>query len=155
MMDTLQSDDRLLLYKVGKYKRGDIIVFVSPETVGFPEDKQVLLVKRIIGLPGDTVSITRDPATGVCVTYVNDKPIDEPYVKDNFTGNTVFSYTQLGDDEFFYMGDNRLDSKDSRYGLIGTFSKDVIKGRAILRFIIGNNEDGKFVFDMDAIKRTG
>jgi signal peptidase I len=113
-------------------RRKDIIVF------RYPRGPETDFVKRVIGLPGDTVSI-RDR-----VVYINGKPLDEPYVihKDPrifpykpmqiepFRSRDQMSPYTVPDDEYWAMGDNRDFSSDSRYW--GTVPRSMIKGRAFL-----------------------
>lgn len=83
-------------------ERGSIVVF------HFPLNPERNFVKRVIGLPGDTVSIKRG------VTYIDGKPLDEPYVRTP-KNNENAEYPTVADDEYFVMGDNRLYSNDSRH----------------------------------------
>ncbi|MDR0751542.1 MAG: signal peptidase I [Christensenellaceae bacterium] len=153
MLNTLNHSDQVVVYKLGKYKRGDIIVFESSETYNVEGADSVYLVKRIIGLPGDTVEVRLNESSNKFETYVNDLLIDEPYVHDENMGGNSSSKIKLSENEFFYMGDNRKVSRDSREaGLIGVFSDDAIVGRVIVRYVIGMIE-GKFNFDVEFIKR--
>lgn len=91
-----------------KIQRGDVIIFQPPN--GEPGD---YFIKRVIGLPGDTVEIKDG------WVYVNDEKIDEPYLNEDNYGNTqpyrVSSETyEVPDGEYFVMGDNRTKSSDSR-----------------------------------------
>lgn len=100
--------------------------------VVYNEEKQENWVKRVIGLPGDTVFAKDD------VVYVNGLPIDEPYLDNNYVnqirdqGNVFtedFEKVTLGEDEYFLMGDNRVISYDSRN--VGPFKRDDIRGKDI------------------------
>jgi signal peptidase I len=87
-------------------ERGHVVVFK------FPEDPTRDFIKRVIGLPGETVEI-RDN-----VVYVNGTPIDEPYLTDEARRqNGDFPPFEVPEDSLFVMGDNRSNSADSRYGL--------------------------------------
>lgn len=94
-----------------EYKRGDVVV-VRLHT-------ETLIVKRIIGTPGDHVLIDNG------VVWVNDERITEEYVKYNSLLESVDA--RLGDDEYFVMGDNRSDSLDSRY--FGAVQRDDVLGK--------------------------
>ncbi|MEM8858080.1 MAG: signal peptidase I [Chloroflexota bacterium] len=88
-----------LSYFLDKPERGDIIV------LHFPNDRSRDFIKRIVGLPGDTVSISNGEVR------VNDVLIDEPYIKDPSPNNQSWVVTE---DHYFVMGDNRRNSSDSR-----------------------------------------
>lgn len=119
MNPTLQDGEYILInklaYKLGEPMRGDIVVFV------FPMNPEEDLIKRIIGLPGDTVSI-QDGALSI-----NGVAIDEPYIN----APPAYSGTwQVSEGELFVLGDNRNDSRDShQWGLLPV--ENVI-GRAVL-----------------------
>ncbi len=105
MLPTLVQGDRLIVsrlsYIFGEPDRGDIIVFQYP----YGPDKD--FVKRIIGLPGETVAVQNGQV------YINNQPLSsEPYVK--FASHDTYGPITLGDDEYFVMGDNRSGSSDSR-----------------------------------------
>ena len=82
-------------------KRGNIIVFQAPQ------DPSRDFVKRVIGLPGEKISIKGG------VVYIDGQPLDEPYIKASLTRETQ-DYGILGEDQYFVMGDNRRFSNDSR-----------------------------------------
>ena len=88
-----------LSYFLAEPERGDIIV------LHFPNDRSRDFIKRIVGLPGDTVSINNGEVR------VNNQLIDEPYIKDPSPNNQTWTVTE---DHFFVMGDNRRNSSDSR-----------------------------------------
>lgn len=125
MVPTFQNNDYLVVEKLGYYikppERGDVIVFHSPIESGRT------LIKRIIGLPGETVEIDGER------TFIKkgETTIElfEPYVKLP-TPNVSGIYT-LGTDEYFMMGDNRAGSYDSRSW--GPIHKKAIIGRPIVR----------------------
>lgn len=113
-----------LSYKFHPPHRGDVIVF------HYPKDRSKYFIKRIIGLPGETV-ITHDTT----VTIKNDEHpegfvLNEPYVSRAVDGNI---FDKLGKDEYFVMGDNRPASSDSRYW--GNLPKKLIVGRVYLRLL--------------------
>lgn len=95
-------------------KQGDIVVF------RFPLDPKQTFVKRVIGVPGDTVEIRRGRV------FVNDNPLDESYVVHD--SRETLPPVEVGADEYYVMGDNRLQSNDSRNW--GTVHVDNIVGRA-------------------------
>ena len=111
-------------------RRGDIVVFK------YPEEPDRDFIKRIIGLPGETVELKAKKV------YINGQPIDEPYVHfltppssdlQEVTSSDVrerFGPVTVPADHYFVMGDNRDNSQDSRYW--GFLPRDYIKGRALL-----------------------
>lgn len=109
-----------------QYRRGDVVYFVPPEGAMYKE--RGYFVKRIIGIPGDTVEIKGG------MVYVNDKPLDEPYKADVPTQPGLMTEkVTLAEDTFFVMGDNRNPggSYDSRF--FGPLKRDHIKGVIVLR----------------------
>ena len=113
-----------LSYRFSPPERGDVIVF------RFPQNPSRFFIKRIIGLPSETVVLN-----GTTVTVINDEhpdgiTLDEPYVATEHNKDTNLSM-KLGDDEYFVMGDNRRASADSRYW--GPLETERIIGRAYLR----------------------
>jgi len=134
MENTLHENDYIIMYKQAYRsklpERGDIIIFQSdlpdPET-----GKDKLLIKRVIGLPGDEISI-RDNQL-----YINGSYYKEDYLKDGYTptGNNPAPGETLTvpDNQFFVMGDNRAGSVDSRSAEVGCVHLDLIRGKAVLR----------------------
>ena len=121
MYPTLMQGDRLIVsrlsYLFGEPDRGDIIVFQ------YPFDPQRDFVKRIIGLPGETVAIQNGQV------FINGKPLpEEPYVQNH--SQDRFGPVTLGEDEYFVMGDNRTGSSDSRSW--GPLQEHFIIGKAWL-----------------------
>jgi signal peptidase I len=123
MEDTIQVNDRLfafrLSYLLSQPERGDIIIFDSNY-----EDK--LLVKRIIGLPGETIEIKDNQV------LVDGVVIDESYVKEDIRGD--FGPYSVPEDSYFMLGDNRNGSHDSRKWDNPYITKDAIKGKAFLKY---------------------
>ena len=115
MKQTLKNGDILLLYKLGNVKRNDIIVLHE-------EKDNEKIIKRVIGMPGDTVAIKNGEI------YINDKVIKDTYAYGE-TGD--YNKITLDSDEYFILGDNRLISKDSRY--FGPIKESEIKGKIIFR----------------------
>ncbi len=128
MDPTFHSTDYLIIdrvsYRLEEPERGDVIVF------RFPQDPSRSFIKRVIGLPGETVTIKDQKVTIINAINPDGFTIDEPYVS---TENLRESDTRvtLGKDEFFVMGDNRKASADSRTW--GTLPRGNITGRALLR----------------------
>ena len=129
MEPTFYGDDRLVVsrvnYLIGTPQRGDILVFNS--LVESEAAQGIMLIKRVVGLPGETVQI-RDQKV-----YVNGIELDEPYIKEPCQINRCRddSWT-LGANEFFMMGDNRNNSRDSRR--FGPVPFEHIVGQVIFRY---------------------
>ena len=115
MKNTLKNGDILLLYKLVSINRLDIIVLDE-------EKDNEKIIKRVIGLPGETVAIKKGKI------YINDKIIDDEYA---YGETSDYDKVTLEDDEYFILGDNRLISKDSRY--FGPIKKSEIKGKIVFR----------------------
>lgn len=129
MQDTLNPNDYIIMYRRAysgdkEPKRGDIVIFKSE--LQDENGKNKLLIKRVIGLPGDKITINDGKV------YINDKEYDESYLKDGYTTGSVNNF-KVPKGEYFVMGDNRVVSIDSRYNEVGCIKKDAIKGRAVLR----------------------
>ena len=144
MESTLQDKDNILVeklsYRFGDPKRFDIVIFYHFFDDEFAEDGEKVVhdktdeesydfyVKRIIGLPGETVQIVGE------TIYINGEPLEENYGKDPITYEGVAEEPiKLGEDEYFVLGDNREVSQDSRYEEVGNIKKDLIVGKAWLR----------------------
>lgn len=129
MEDTFHNNEYLIVdqvtYRFEEPERGDVIIFK------YPRDHSKYFIKRIIGLPGETVVVE-----GSSVTIKNtDDPdgftLDESYAE---LGSARFDQTiTLGEEEYFVMGDNRDHSSDSRTW--GVLKKEEIVGRALLRLL--------------------
>ena len=129
MQDTLNPNDYIIMYRRAysgdkEPKRGDIVIFKSE--LQDENGKNKLLIKRVIGLPGDKITINDGKV------YINDKEYDESYLKDGYTTGSVNNF-KVPKGEYFVMGDNRVVSIDSRYSEVGCIKKNAIKGRAVLR----------------------
>lgn len=134
METTLMNKDYVLTdkisYRTGDPQRGDIIVIHAPEAANCPTGTGCDFIKRLIGLPGDTVEV-RDNGL-----FVNGNKLREPYIDEgvqtipgNFTRDRVIT---LGPDQYFVVGDNRMHSSDSRAW--GSVSRADIVGRAFFRY---------------------
>lgn len=128
MEEQLQDGDQLLVEKVSghfkEYKRFDVVVFYP---FGKEKSKEYY-VKRVIGLPGETIQIKGDDI------YIDGEVLDEDYGKDPMTYSGIASEPiTLEADEYFLLGDNREISFDSRYEQVGTVHKDQIEGKAFFR----------------------
>jgi len=134
MYPTFENSDYLIVDQASYYfknpERFDVIVF------RYPNDQTKFFIKRIIGLPNETVDIK-----GSLVTITNtENPkglvLEQPYVK-NQANNT--EHFELKNDEYFVMGDNRGASSDSRYW--GALKKELIMGKAFIRLLPIKNID--------------
>lgn len=116
MYPTLNEGEKLIVYKLDKaYDRGDIVVFKPID------DYTKYYIKRVIALPGETIEIKNG------ITYVDGLVLREDYIQDK--GDFNMEKYRLKEDEYFVMGDNRNNSRDSRY--FGPIKKDTIYGKII------------------------
>ena len=120
MTDTLQDQDIVVAVSSSKYKTGDVIAFYYNNNI---------LVKRVIASAGDWVDIDKDGGV-----YVNDQPLDEPYITEKALGdcNIDLPY-QVPDGRCFVMGDHRATSIDSRNTAVGCVGNDMVVGKILLR----------------------
>lgn len=128
MDDTLHDGERLLIEKVTRYYGGldryDIVVLDPGNAEGS------LYIKRIIGLPGETIHIDWEGNI-----YINGKPLeDDVYGKEKILEpGRAYEDIILGEDEYFVMGDNRNDSLDSRFEEVGNVKQNQIIGRVVIQ----------------------
>jgi signal peptidase I len=127
MNDTLQDEDRLLInkfsYRFRELDRYDIVVFK------YAYDTETDYIKRVIGLPGETVRI--DEFGNI---YINDELLEEDYGKEVMVDPGIAAKgVTLEANEYFVLGDNRNNSSDSRSPDVGVVSKKQIRGTAWLR----------------------
>ncbi len=127
MESTLSNEDHLLVdkisYRFHDPERFDIIVFP------FQYDKETYYIKRIIGMPGETVRIDEDGNI-----YIDEELLEEDYGREVIENpGRAVEPIMLGDDEYFVMGDNRNNSSDSRDPSVGNIHRNDIIGRAFIR----------------------
>lgn len=145
MLDTIHVNDRVMVnklaYQLGEPERGDVVVFRDPgepeieesipeavirsvlEAVGIRTRGRDDLIKRVVGLPGETITVSENQV------HVNGVVISEPYLEDDVTMPDAGPF-EVGDDEVFVMGDNREFSFDSRR--FGNIQLDALVGRAFV-----------------------
>ena len=127
MENTLSDGDNLIVdkitYRFQEPKRYDIVVFP------YQHEKNTYYIKRIIGLPGETIRID-----GAGTIYINDEILYESFGKEVIQDpGLAATEIKLGNEEYFVMGDNRNNSTDSREPSVGNIDRDDILGRAWLR----------------------
>ena len=128
MLPNLKDKEMLILskitYRLSSIKRFDVVVLDESKI----DSSDKLIIKRIIGLPGDYIEYKDD------VLYINGKEVKENYdrdVTDYFKLEIICACYKIPKDKYLVLGDNRSISKDSRY--IGLIDKKYIKGKAIFR----------------------
>lgn len=120
MTPTLNDGDILIALHTGNVKYGDLCC-VSWQNK--------MLLKRVIGMPGDTIIIEEDGSV-----YVNDALLDEPYVLEKSLGQCDIQFPyKVPDQQIFILGDNRSRSADSRSADIGCISREQIVGKVLTR----------------------
>jgi signal peptidase I len=127
MQDTLQDTELMFVtkydYILGEPESGDVVICKYP-------NRTKNFVKRLIGLPGDTIEIKNN------IVYRNGEAIDEFYLtpeRNDSPSYSTMGAIVLGDDEYFVMGDNRDNSHDSRFSDVGPLTRNQIKGH--VRFV--------------------
>lgn len=115
MEDTILEDDVLVVSRINKIERGDIIVCI---------ESNQKIIKRCVAVPGDTVQITDS------TLYVNNEIVSEPYIKESsYKSGLLMNSTTLKENEYIVLGDNRNNSRDSR--TFGVITGDYILGVVI------------------------
>jgi signal peptidase I len=130
MRPTLEVDDRVLVskiaYRIGDPERGDVIVFDNPARLS---GEPAQLIKRVVAVEGDEV----ETVDGRLV--VNDQPVDEPYLSPGTAtrarDGSDLEPSTVPDDHLYVMGDNRGDSRDSRF--LGPIANRLVVGKAFFR----------------------
>ncbi|MGN0240785.1 MAG: signal peptidase I [Candidatus Weimeria sp.] len=126
MEPVLSDGDNLLVDRraTTRIRRNDIIVFT------YLYEKKTYYIKRVIGLPGETVQITDSGDI-----LIDGKKLDDTYGTEKITDAGLARYpVKLGADEYFVLGDNRNQSEDSRFSDVGNVRTEQIVGRAFFRF---------------------
>lgn len=127
MENTIMTGDRVigsrLSYKFSDPQRGDVAIF------RFPDDESIYYVKRVIGLPGDTVDIVDGHV------YINglDEPLDEPYVREPMIPEAPMHF-EVPEDSYFMMGDNRNYSQDARRWKNTYVKREKIIAKVLVRY---------------------
>lgn len=128
MMPTLNERDYIFLskqaYAFDEPQYGDIIVFHSDLKTA--EGQEKMLIKRIVGLPGDVIRIQDG------VVFRNEEALDESYTLEHYT-STIMSDITVPEGSLFVMGDNRQGSTDSRDSEVGCVAQTRLVGKAVLR----------------------
>ncbi|SRR5258708_17383719 len=128
MYPTFENSQYLIVdeisYRLSDPKRDDVVVF------RYPKDTTKFFIKRIIGLPNETVDIRDGVVSIINKEHPGGLKLSEPYVKNHSQDQIHF---EVGSGEYFVMGDNRNASSDSRFW--GTVPRNLLVGRAFLRLL--------------------
>lgn len=126
MENTIMCGNRLfgnrLAYKSHKPKRGDVIIFKYPDD----ETGKTNFIKRVIGLPGETVNIVDG------IVYIDGKKLKEDYLKEKPQGS--FGPYEVPEKSYFVMGDNRNNSSDARFWENTYVTEDKIIAKAVIKY---------------------
>ena len=124
MAPLLSDQERIFInkfvYRFEPIERGDVVVF------WYPLDRSKSFIKRVIGLPGETVEIRQG------AVYVDGKLVPEPYVPAQYEDLSDFALVHVPKDSYFVMGDHRISSNDSR--VFGPVESRYIYGRAVFAY---------------------
>jgi signal peptidase I len=110
-----------LAFKLGEPVRGEVVVFHNPSNTD--ED----YIKRVIGLPGDSVEVREQ------TVYINGEALPQPYQTNPLPAGYQYGPAVVPPDHLFVMGDNRPNSRDSRYPEVGPVPENLVVGKAWLR----------------------
>jgi signal peptidase I len=128
MDETFKDGEYLIVdelsYRFNEPERGEVLIFK------YPQDPSKYFIKRLIGLPGETVVVKNDKVTIVNAEHPEGIALNEPYIHSRTFGNVSVT---LGPDEYFVMGDNRIVSSDSR--VWGPLPKEDVIGRPLVRLL--------------------
>lgn len=120
MTPTLYNDELVICNKRSNYKQGDMIAFYFNNKI---------LLKRVIGLPGDWIDIKEDGTV-----YVNGEELNEPYIDEKALGECDIDLPyQVPESRIFVMGDHRSTSVDSRTSMVGCIADEYVIGKLIFR----------------------
>lgn len=127
MLPAFSNGDRILMDKnLSGLKRGEVVTFL------YPKDRTKSYIKRIVGLPSETVEIRQGQ------TYINGQILDEPYVDDEYNqSKPTFPPRLVPEYQYFVMGDNRDNSSDSRFW--GTLDEKLITGKYYMTYSKAEN----------------
>lgn len=136
MENTIMPGDNLFGYRLAylneEPQRGDIVFFYAPD------DESQKYIKRIIGLPGEYIYITE----GKIYIDNNEEPLDEPYLKEEWTKGTGTFVFQVPEGHYFMLGDNRNNSHDARFWINTYVSREKIIGKALFVYYPFNRIGG-------------
>lgn len=140
MEPTLHHKEMILVDKLSYFfrnpARGEIIVFEKPDA------KNINFIKRIIGLPGETLEIHNNQIIIKNENHPEGIVLDEEYIPSDYPTNGDYQYN-IGENEIFVMGDNRTNSQDSR--VLGPINEDLIIGRGL--FVYWPISDAFWIFN--------
>ena len=120
MTPTLQEGEIIFSVKTAELERGDIVAVYYNNKI---------LIKRVIGLPGDWVTLDSDGTV-----FVNNLPVEEPYITEKAFGETNIELPyQVPEGKYFVMGDHRATSVDSRNTAVGCVGREQIVGKILFR----------------------
>lgn len=128
-----------MTYRIHQPERGDIVVF------RYPNDPRQYFIKRVIGLPGETIKIVNGQIIVINTEHPSGEVLEESYLSPTLTTNGIIDVT-LAQDEYYLLGDNRAASLDSRF--FGPVNRSYIVGRTLWRgwpiekvgFVLGSHQ---------------